>query len=140
MATEWYYATNGEQLGPVPTSQLKQLVANGTVGPDNLLWEMGMPSWVPARNVKGLFPTLLPVDPSMPPPVPLSVVEQSQPQIVAGQKSETAVQILDSLAFLTDTRYCIDRGRLNEQQTLLRDGVADQRVSRPCGIPRKGAP
>jgi len=70
MAADWHYTSDGRQLGPVPAAELKQLVANGTVGPDDLLWQIGMPSWVPARDVKGLFPSLLPNDPSVPPPVP----------------------------------------------------------------------
>lgn len=79
MASHWYYTAQGEKQGPVESSRLKQLVSNRTVGPDDLLWQAGMPTWVPARDVKGLFPSLLSVDPSTPPPLPRKAITSEQP-------------------------------------------------------------
>jgi hypothetical protein len=52
----WYYASGGQQRGPVKTSQLKQLAAAGELKPDDLVWCDGMPNWAPANTVKGLLP------------------------------------------------------------------------------------
>ena len=55
MATEWYYAENDEQKGPVTFEALQGLAANGTLRPKDLVWKAGMPDWVPAQNQAGLF-------------------------------------------------------------------------------------
>jgi uncharacterized membrane protein len=48
---EWFYEKNGAQQGPVSESLLKQLVANGTIGPNNLVWRQGMSDWAPYSSV-----------------------------------------------------------------------------------------
>src|SRR5687767_4076431 len=53
----WYYASGGQQRGPVKTAQLKQLVTAGELKAEDLVWCDGMPNWSPASTVKGLFPT-----------------------------------------------------------------------------------
>jgi GYF domain 2 len=55
MSTEWYYAKDNQQLGPIPASQLKQLATSGQLSPDDLVWKEGMAEWSPAGRVKGLF-------------------------------------------------------------------------------------
>jgi hypothetical protein len=56
MADEWYYTQQGQQKGPVPTAQLKQLASSGRLMPTDLVWKQGMANWVPASNTRGLFP------------------------------------------------------------------------------------
>jgi hypothetical protein len=51
----WYYASGGQQRGPVKTAQLKQLATAGELKPDDLVWCDGMANWSPASTVKGLF-------------------------------------------------------------------------------------
>lgn len=48
---KWYYAANGEQLGPVEETTWTELIANGTVRPDTLVWHEGMPDWIPFSRV-----------------------------------------------------------------------------------------
>src|SRR6185437_5021211 len=56
MANEWHYTLNGQQAAaPVPSVQLKQLAVSGQLKPTDLVWQDGMPDWVPAGSVKGLF-------------------------------------------------------------------------------------
>jgi hypothetical protein len=55
MASEWYYAKNDEQKGPVTFEALKGLAADGTLRPKDLVWKAGMPDWVPAQTQTGLF-------------------------------------------------------------------------------------
>jgi hypothetical protein len=55
MAQQWYYASQGRQVGPILDSQLRQLVATRTLGPNDLVWQPGFTNWVPAGSVPGLF-------------------------------------------------------------------------------------
>src|SRR5215472_12089124 len=58
MANEWHYTLNGQQAAaPVAAAQLKQLAASGQLKPTDLVWQDGMLDWVPARDIKGLFPS-----------------------------------------------------------------------------------
>ncbi len=52
----WYYTIGEEEFGPVSASELKQLVADGTVDASSDVWKEGMGDWVPATKVKGLLP------------------------------------------------------------------------------------
>ncbi len=52
---EWYYSMDDEKCGPVSTTALRELVAQGKVCADHLVWKDGYEEWVPARRVKGLF-------------------------------------------------------------------------------------
>jgi hypothetical protein len=62
MASEWYYTQNGQPAkAPVSATQLKQMAASGQLQPTDLVWQDGMPNWVPASSIKGLFPAPAPV-------------------------------------------------------------------------------
>lgn len=74
MSQQWYYAKGGQRLGPVPAEQLKELAASGELLPADLIWRKGMPQWVQAATVQGLFLTASSVRPSTcPPPVPINM-------------------------------------------------------------------
>jgi uncharacterized RDD family membrane protein YckC len=47
----WYYAINRERMGPVDPAQLAQLVQQGTVQHDTLVWRQGMADWKPYGEV-----------------------------------------------------------------------------------------
>jgi uncharacterized RDD family membrane protein YckC len=49
---DYYYAVAGQQNGPVPEEQLDQMVANGTLAPETLIWAQGMESWLPYSQVR----------------------------------------------------------------------------------------
>ena len=51
----WYYSNEGEQAGPVTPDQLQQLAAQGMITPATSLWSEGLPEWVSATEVEGLF-------------------------------------------------------------------------------------
>ena len=65
-AADWYYLEEGGSRGPVPASQLRQLVASGVLSPDTLVWREGMTDWLPASEL-GLTVRAVP-----PPPPPRS--------------------------------------------------------------------
>jgi hypothetical protein len=61
----WFYASNGQQQGPYPDDQLRELIARGTVTADTLVWTDGMAGWQRAAEIPGLFSSA-----SRPPAVP----------------------------------------------------------------------
>src|SRR3954470_13764385 len=52
---EWYYTRNKEPCGPVNSTQLKELAAQGELLPSDLVWKDGMSEWVAAATLKSLF-------------------------------------------------------------------------------------
>jgi hypothetical protein len=52
----WFYASNGQQQGPYPEAQLRDLIIRGTVRPDTLVWTEGMSGWQRAGEIPGLVP------------------------------------------------------------------------------------
>ena len=56
MATEWYYQENGNVIGPLLPSALKQLALDGVVSPETFVRRRQDAKWFTARQVQGLFP------------------------------------------------------------------------------------
>jgi uncharacterized RDD family membrane protein YckC len=50
---KWYYAESGRQVGPVEESVLDELVRQGTVRDDTLVWREGMAAWQRHAAVRG---------------------------------------------------------------------------------------
>jgi uncharacterized membrane protein len=55
--SDWYYAENNEQRGPVLEAELKSLLA-GKLPTDTLVWKEGMSNWTPAAQVAAFNPAL----------------------------------------------------------------------------------
>ena len=51
---DWYYATDGDQQGPVTADELRQLVLNASLSSQALVWKSGQSSWMPAADVPEL--------------------------------------------------------------------------------------
>ena len=51
MAEMWYYTSEGKQMEPVTTAELKQLAASGMLKPTDMVWKEGMPKWRPAAEL-----------------------------------------------------------------------------------------
>jgi len=49
--SEWYYAVDNEQKGPVNEAELKENLATNKVPADALVWKDGMDAWTPANQV-----------------------------------------------------------------------------------------
>lgn len=47
----WYYAKDGERVGPITEAALEDRVREGVVTPDTLVWREGMAEWRPWRDV-----------------------------------------------------------------------------------------
>ena len=60
MASGWYYskrgASAGQQVGPLTWEQLYSLARSGSLAGDDLVWNPGLPEWLPAAQIAGLFP------------------------------------------------------------------------------------
>ena len=52
----WFYAADGQQQGPYPEAQLRDLVTRGAVRADTLVWTEGMSGWQRAGEIPGLIP------------------------------------------------------------------------------------
>lgn len=65
--TQYFYAHNGQQAGPVSFEQLSALFANRTVNRDTLVWKQGMNGWTALKEVEELKAFL---GGSTPPPLP----------------------------------------------------------------------
>ena len=55
MTIQWYCNQQGQQFGPFSWDKLKQFAASGQLSPSDLIWKDGMPAWVTASSVEGLF-------------------------------------------------------------------------------------
>jgi len=52
--SEWYYAADNEQKGPINEAELKENLATNKIAADALVWKDGMDSWTPANQVPAL--------------------------------------------------------------------------------------
>jgi hypothetical protein len=55
MAEMWYYTSEGKQMEPVTTAELKQLATSGMLKPTDMVWKEGMLKWVRASSTQNLF-------------------------------------------------------------------------------------
>jgi hypothetical protein len=51
----WFYASEGKQQGPFPEGQFRDLIAQGIVRPETLVWSEGMAGWQKAAEIPGLI-------------------------------------------------------------------------------------
>lgn len=63
--SDWYYAADNEQKGPINESELKANFATNKLPTDTLVWKDGMENWAPANEV--------PAFSFRPPPAPAKV-------------------------------------------------------------------
>ena len=70
---QYYVGVNGQQIGPFTVPQLTQLVQNGQLTPQSLVWKQGMAGWEQAGNIAELATLFAPPMPgtgATPPPMP----------------------------------------------------------------------
>ena len=76
--SQWYYVYNGQQQGPVDEGTMQQLMQNRTINTNTLVWQVGMPSWLPLQST-----TLQAL-------VPVTNVPPAPPQVVSTHNKVTA--------------------------------------------------
>ena len=90
---KWYYAEGGKQIGPVEESALDDLVRQGVVRDDTLVWREGMAAWQRHAAVRGGSNP----NPAIPPPAPPASVASPAASFGATPGG--------------DLRYCSECGR-----------------------------
>ena len=66
-AVQYYYASNGQQAGPVSFDQLRALFANRTINRETLVWKQGLDNWTALKEIDELKAFL---GGNTPPPLP----------------------------------------------------------------------
>jgi hypothetical protein len=51
----WFFASQGQQQGPLPEARLRELIGSGAVTAETLVWSEGMTGWQKAGDIPGLF-------------------------------------------------------------------------------------
>lgn len=75
---EWHYTLNGNRLGPVPQSQLIQMIEAKKLDQDTQVWQQGLSDWLPIRQS-----TLAAAFNSVPPPISSALVRNGWAWLVA---------------------------------------------------------
>lgn len=50
----WYISRDGSSYGPYPVEQMGQMMGDGLINGDTLVWQEGMAGWVPVAMVEGI--------------------------------------------------------------------------------------
>ena len=82
--SDWYYAENNEQKGPVLESELKGLLASHKLPAATLVWKEGMANWTSAAHIPSLTAPAV-VETTLPPTTktnPASVTPVSTSDII----------------------------------------------------------
>src|SRR5277367_3187215 len=66
--SDWYYAENNEQKGPINESELKANLATNKLPADALVWKDGMDNWTPANQVSAFTFRQPPIPAKVQPP------------------------------------------------------------------------
>ena len=82
---KWYYADGGKQLGPIEESDLDELVRQGVVRDETLVWREGMAAWQRHAAVRGPGP--------------------------GSAGAAPAIPLVPAMAGAGDSRYCSECGR-----------------------------
>lgn len=67
--TEWFYALQENQHGPVNFDELTSLIKTNAIGRTTLVWHSEMTEWQKACEVEGLFTQPPPLPTKSPPPI-----------------------------------------------------------------------
>lgn len=59
--SSWFYLSAGKKHGPIDSIELRKLARTGKVLPTDSIWKEGLPDWIEAADIEGLF-TLAPTD------------------------------------------------------------------------------
>lgn len=110
--TEWFYARDGRQSGPVTFAQLLELARNGGLAGSDLVWNASMENWTPAGRVAGIFDSYTPPEilASGPPNAsnPYAAPQSNWNDSVAS--SAIALLEISPGSALIDPMECITRG------------------------------
>jgi hypothetical protein len=81
----WYTSDGQTKQGPLAAAAVVQMVQSGTLEASHLIWKEGMPEWITAGSLPGLFGP------------PGSYVQSGPPPLPNAQKATSAAAAFDSL-------------------------------------------
>jgi hypothetical protein len=120
----WLIQRGGQQLGPMTWTELAGRARRGELAPMDPVWQEGMPSWVPAHTVAGLFP-----------PAPAAAAPGARPAKVPGATRTAAFAPPPTAGRFARARFHIARAAAwnlravgvlaDEERALLDRGVDD---------------
>jgi len=90
--SDWYYAVDNEQKGPINESELKENLAANKIPADSLVWKDGMDAWTPANQVPA-FSFRQPPIPAKVQPGDAPKAVTSTPTVAANPDSTTPVDL-----------------------------------------------
>lgn len=74
MEQEWWYASSGQKIGPLPLSDILQALGNGQIALETLVWQPGWKDWRKLTDVEEIRTQILEVlrnqQRRVPPPLP----------------------------------------------------------------------
>lgn len=73
---EWFYARDGQQVGPISKHELVALFQTGQLAPETYVWHESLKEWQTASSIPGLVPVSQPV-------VPAQLQPAQQTQVVS---------------------------------------------------------
>jgi len=79
---DWFYEKNGHRHGGVSEEQIVALIRSGTLDADSRVWQQGFPDWIELQS-SALKIHLPSHDPSAPPPLPASAINNTIVWILA---------------------------------------------------------
>lgn len=79
MTDHWHFTQRNERQGPVSFDRLQKMAREGWLHPTALVWHAGLPDWIPAEQVQGLFPMTV-----------TSVIQKTWQQISPDQRDAPA--------------------------------------------------
>src|ERR1039458_9335345 len=104
-ASSWHVVAAGRTIAEETDATLRQRIADGSIVPDTLVWRIGMPDWLPAKEIPGLFTPPPPPDISpnpsppeterKPPPplMPLRVTAEDRATYLANQPHSQSTRV-----------------------------------------------
>jgi hypothetical protein len=56
---DWFYVSDGRQLGPVSENRLEELLRSETISRETLVWHKGLKDWLPLHEARSLSPSVV---------------------------------------------------------------------------------
>jgi hypothetical protein len=88
--TGYFVGINGNALGPFDTAGLRQLIGNGQLTRDSLVWKEGMQNWAVVSTVKELDPLFSTPPPLLPTILAPQTTQITQPPVSQQQAASTS--------------------------------------------------
>lgn len=85
----WYYAQAGERQGPIEEQALRELLNQGKLGAETLVWTQGMAQWTAARETL-LASSIAAPPPMVVPPLPSASAAPAAPPAPALGPTQSA--------------------------------------------------